>query len=115
VAVLEDTVAPAPPPIEEKPGIYLTPEELNHRIATACAEATAELEMKLRKEYEAKLASVRGKIAEALAAFEEERADYYSRVESELVQLALSIAGKILHREAQGDRMLLAALTLVAV
>jgi len=36
-------------------------------------------------------------------------------VEAEIVQLALSIAAKILHREAQVDPMLVAALVRIAV
>ena len=36
--------------------------------------------------------------------------DYYARAEAEIVQLALAIAAKILHREAQVDPMLVAAL-----
>ena len=41
--------------------------------------------------------------------------DYYSRAEVEMVHLSLAIAAKILHREAQVDRMLVAALVKVAL
>ena len=47
--------------------------------------------------------------------FQVERKDYFSRVESEVVQLALAISAKILHREAQVDPMLVAALVRVAI
>jgi flagellar assembly protein FliH len=47
--------------------------------------------------------------------FKAERKSYFSRVESEVVQLALAIASKVLHREAQVDPMLVAALVRVAV
>ena len=50
-----------------------------------------------------------------IAGFEAERSDYYARVEAEIVQLALAIAAKILHREAQVDPMLVAALVRMAV
>jgi len=45
----------------------------------------------------------RARIAEALAEFTVERQGYYRRVEREVVQLALAIARKILHRETQLD------------
>ncbi len=40
---------------------------------------------------------------------------YFARVEAEVVQLALAIAAKILHREAQVDPMLVATLVRMAV
>ena len=73
------------------------------------------MEQRLRKEYEQKLTAVREPVAAMLAGFEEQRSHYYAQVEMEIVQLALSIAAKILHREAQVDPMLLAALVRIAV
>ena len=54
-------------------------------------------------------------MAEVVAEFQQERNDYYGAVETELVKLALAISQKILHREAQVDRMLLAGLVKVAI
>ena len=54
-------------------------------------------------------------MAEAIRAFAQKTNEYYSRAEIELVHLALAIAAKILHREAQVDRMLVAALVKVAM
>ena len=79
------------------------------------ASTAAEVEQRLRKEYEQKLLAERAAIAEIVAGFEEQRNEYYARVEAEIVQLALSIAAKILHREAQVEPMLLAALVRIAV
>jgi flagellar assembly protein FliH len=79
------------------------------------AGAALEVEQRLRKEYEQKLLAERTAIAEIVAGFAEQRNEYYARVEAEIVQLALSIAAKILHREAQVDPMLLAALVRIAV
>ena len=45
--------------------------------------------------------------------FQKQRADYYSKVETELVHLALAVAAKILHRESQVDRMVVAGLVKV--
>ncbi len=90
-------------------------EELAALIAHERAEAAHEVEQRLRKEYEQKLTAVREPVAAMLAGFEEQRSHYYAQVEMEIVQLALSIAAKILHREAQVDPMLLAALVRIAV
>lgn len=90
-------------------------EELAALIAHESAEAAHEVEQRLRKEYEQKLTAMREPVAAMLAGFEEQRSHYYAQVEMEIVQLALSIAAKILHREAQVDPMLLAALVRLAV
>jgi len=89
--------------------------EIAARIARERAEAADEVEQRLRKEYEQKLAAAREPIAAMISSFEEERSHYYSQVEMEIVQLALAIAAKILHREAQVDPMLLSALVRLAV
>jgi flagellar assembly protein FliH len=76
--------------------------------------ARAEAALQARQEYEQKLEVARTSVAAALKGFETERAEYYARVEAEIVQLALAIAAKILHREAQVDPMLVAALVRMA-
>jgi flagellar assembly protein FliH len=43
-----------------------------------------------------------------------QREQYFVRAEAEIVQLALAIAAKILHREAQVDPMLVATLVRMA-
>ena len=85
--------------------------EADERIKLARAEAAQQV----RQEYEQKLDAARTSITAALRAFETERAEYYARVEAEVVQLALAIAAKILHREAQVDSMLVAALVRMAM
>lgn len=54
-------------------------------------------------------------MAAALAQFTHDRATYFQKVEAEVVQLALSIARKILHRESQLDPLLLAGIVRVAL
>jgi flagellar assembly protein FliH len=93
----------------------LTRGELAERIARERAEAAAEVEQKLRAEYERKLLAARASIASTVTKFEEERDRYFSRVEAEIVQLSLAIAAKILHREAQVDAMLVASLVRLAM
>jgi flagellar assembly protein FliH len=78
-------------------------------------EGYADAERRLRAEYEAKLAAERSGIGAALAEFAGQRAGYFERVETEIVNLSLSIARKILHREAQIDPLVLVGLAHVAL
>jgi flagellar assembly protein FliH len=95
--------------------VHLTKEELAERIARERASAASETEHKLRNEYEKKIDAAHSPIAAAITGFEQERSQYYAKVEAEIVQLALAIAAKILHREAQVDPMLVAALVRIAI
>jgi len=70
-------------------------------------EAHAEMGAALQKERE--------RIAHVLHEFSVERANYYRRIESEVVQLALAIARKILHREAQLDPHVLAGIVRITL
>lgn len=72
-------------------------------------------ESRVRAACEQQLAQTRDAVRVALHDFAAERAEYYQRVEAEVVQLALSIARKILHREAQVDPLLLAGIVRVAL
>jgi len=95
--------------------VQLTTLEFAERIARERASAAGEVEERLRNDFEMKLTAARKPIVAAIAEFEQERVKYYARVESEIVQLALAIAAKILHREAQVDPMLVAALVRIAI
>jgi flagellar assembly protein FliH len=88
-------------------------EEMSRLILEARAEGIREGERRARAAVIQETANERGHVAEVLAAFESERIKYYSNVEVELVHFALAIAAKILHREAQVDRMLVAGLVKV--
>lgn len=68
-----------------------------------------------RQAFEQQLAKEKSNIGAALAQFARERSAYFEKVEPEVVQLAMSIARKILHREAQVDPMLLAGIVRVAL
>ncbi|HVN18439.1 MAG TPA: FliH/SctL family protein [Dongiaceae bacterium] len=68
-----------------------------------------------QKQWEEQLATERSSLAAALSQFTRDRASYFEKVEGEVVQLALSIARKILHREAQVDPLLLAGVVRVAL
>ena len=71
--------------------------------------------LECRAKFEEQLARERSAVARALADFACERAAYYQKIEAEAVQLALSIARKVLHREAQADPTLLMGIVRVAL
>jgi len=89
--------------------------DLEAAIAQARAEAAREAEERLSHVYEQKLLAAKGPVVTAVAGFIEQRNEYFARVEAEVVQLALAIARKILHRESQVDPMLVAALVRIAI
>jgi flagellar assembly protein FliH len=95
------------------PGV--SPQELKELLSAARVEAVAQTEARLKLEYEARSTGEADKIRQSLELFQVERREYFSRVESDVVQLALAISAKILHREAQVDPMLVAALVRVAI
>lgn len=68
-----------------------------------------------RKNFEQKLVEERAAIAAALSQFASDRGAYYAKLEREVVQLALAIARKILHRQAQVEPLLLAGIVRVAL
>jgi flagellar assembly protein FliH len=72
-------------------------------------------ELESRTKFEEQLALERSAVAKALTDFSRERAAYYQKIEEEAVRLALSIARKILHREAQVDPLLLMGIVRVAL
>jgi flagellar assembly protein FliH len=72
-------------------------------------------EREARAKFDEQLACERSAVAGALAEFARERAAYYQKIEAEAVQLALSIARKVLHREAQVDPLLLMGIVRVAL
>jgi flagellar assembly protein FliH len=101
--------------VHEEGPLGLSAEETSDLVTRTRLEAVAETETRLKKGLEAKAEAEAVKIRRALERFQAERKNYFSRVEAEVVQLALAIAAKILHREAQVDPMLVAALVRVAI
>jgi flagellar assembly protein FliH len=91
------------------------PDNFEQRLAEAHAQGVREGLTQAQQTLGKQLATERATIAESVQAFEKQMSGYYARVEVELVHLALAIAAKILHREAQVDRMLVAALVKVAL
>ncbi len=62
-----------------------------------------------------RLEQERRAISEAVDQFVQERRAYFHRVEADVVTLALAIARKLLHREAQIDPLLLSGIVRVAL
>ncbi len=90
-------------------------DEAGPRVPSARELGRQEGVAEARKSFDEQLARERAVVAKALAQFARDRAAYYQKVEAEVVQLALSIARKILHREAQLDPLLLAGIVRVAL
>ncbi len=93
----------------------LSAQEIDGLVAAARAQATSETELRLGHENEAAAERQATRISHAIELFQQERREYFERVESDIVHLALAIAAKILHREAQVDPMLIAGLVRVAI
>ena len=93
----------------------LMEKEIQAREAAAWEAGVQEGESRMRAACEQALAQERAALAAALAKFAEERAAYFRKVEAEVVHLALAVARKVLHREAQMDRMFLAGAVRVAL
>lgn len=113
--VVEEVASPEIVEEVSEPEVRLTESSLAERLAAERAAGYADAEARLRREFQQKAELQASKISEAIASFEQERKDYFARVEAEVVQLALAIAGKILHREAQVDPMLIGAIVHLAL
>jgi flagellar assembly protein FliH len=88
---------------------------IEQRERNAQQRGIQEGEARARAGFEQQLANHRALIVAAIEQFETQRANYFARIEPEVVQLALAIAGKILHREAQMDPLLLTGIVHVAL
>ena len=85
------------------------------QLEAASREALEKARETARSEEAAWRTRCGGELAEALADFRTRRDDYLARVEQEVVHLALAIAERILHREANMDPLLLAGAVRVAL
>ena len=85
------------------------------REAQAFARGRQAGQQDARQAFEQQLAIEKSNISATLAQFGRDRSIYFEKVEPEVVRLAISIARKILHREAQVDPMLLAGVVRVAL
>jgi flagellar assembly protein FliH len=107
-------------PSEEKTakpdkGPRVSQEEISRLVSEAHAAGLALGERQSAAHFDEALARERKRVADLILEFQQQRHDYYSKVELELVHLALAIAAKILHRESQVDRMVVAGLVKVMI
>jgi flagellar biosynthesis/type III secretory pathway protein FliH len=90
-------------------------EEMSSIVAKATQEGIAQGEQQAAARLEKDLEQERRRVADTIVEFQRQRTDYFGKVEIELVHLALAIATKILHRESQVDRMVVAGLVKVMI
>ncbi|HEY1799361.1 MAG TPA: FliH/SctL family protein [Terriglobales bacterium] len=95
------------------PPASLSPQQSEQREQAARAAGCLEGEERARALFNHQLEQFRQGLQIALNGFAAERKKYYEQVEAELVKLALAIAKKILHREAQMDPLVLAGIARV--
>jgi flagellar assembly protein FliH len=88
---------------------------VEQRERNAFERGIQEGEAHARLAFDQQLGALRSSIAGSIEKFKTQREDYFARIEPEVVQLALAIARKILHREAQMDPLLLTGLVHVAL
>jgi flagellar assembly protein FliH len=84
-------------------------------VQAALEQGFREGEAHAKASLEPMLEEVRKAVLAAVDGFVEERGRYLQRVEGEAVRLALAVARRILHREAQIDPLLLSGLVRVAL
>jgi len=89
--------------------------EVQSREKHAREQGIKEGQAALRAEVDQEISVFRDSLALALKQFAAEREEYYHSVEGHVVNLALAIARKILHREAQVDPLLLTGAVRVAL
>ncbi|HVJ05321.1 MAG TPA: FliH/SctL family protein [Candidatus Saccharimonadales bacterium] len=80
--------------------------EFNARLEQERHAITAQAKLETEREVQ----QARNEIARAIEQFAHQRDDYFRQAEAEVVNLALAIARRIVHREAQIDPHLLAGL-----
>ena len=90
-------------------------QQLATAVEAARAEGFRQGEAQAQAAAAQKIEQERAAVLSTLQDFESRRDDYFRRVESEVVRLALAIARKVLHREAQMDPLLLAGVVRVAL
>lgn len=100
---------------DDREVLRFSEQEYEGLVTAARLEAVAETEGRVAAVAQARTDEQAARISCAIELFAVERKEYFSRVESDVVHLALAIAAKILHRESQVDPMLIAGLVRVAI
>jgi flagellar assembly protein FliH len=90
-------------------------EQMSVRVEMARAEVQAEARLEWERRLEERIAEERAAVLKACEDFRRERARYFAGVETEVVKLALAIAARVLHREANLDPLLLTGVVRIAL
>ena len=90
-------------------------EEVEQRERKSRDEGLAEGESRAREKFDAEIAKERAVLHDALRGWEKDQASYFQQAEAAVVDLALSIARKILQREVAIDTLLLRGAVRVAL
>jgi flagellar assembly protein FliH len=88
---------------------------LQAKVEMVRTESRAEGRAECAAEMNSMLEHERMAVVQACSAFAADRERYFTEVEGEVVRLALGIATRVLHREAQMDPLLLAASVRIAL
>jgi flagellar assembly protein FliH len=89
--------------------------EMSVQIEAARSEGRVAARREWEEELQERLEVERQKVVRTCEEFSRERMRYFAGVESEVVKLALAVAKRVLHREAELDPMLLTAVVRVAL
>ncbi len=100
---------------ESQAGAQAAEERNRRQLAEAFEQGRQAVQQQLRSELDTAVAQNRAQIADSLRQFAVERQNYYRRIEGEVVELALAIARKVLHREVQIDPQALAGIVRVTL
>jgi flagellar assembly protein FliH len=90
-------------------------EQMSSRIEMERSEAKAEGRREWELELEERIAEERAVVFKIVEEFHDQRSKYFAEVEGEVVKLALAVAKRVLHREAQLDPLLLTGVVRVAL
>ena len=98
-----------------RPATFASSAPRPRRVEAARQNGVREGEAKAQVATAEKLEQERQAIRQAVEQFAQQRRSYFRRVETDVVTLALAIARKLLHREAQIDPLLLSGVVRVAL
>lgn len=90
-------------------------QQVIQQLDDARSQARNEARQEWQRELEERIAQEREQVMRVCADFSRDREKYFAAIEAEVVQLALAIAARVLHREARLDPLLLGAAVRVAL
>lgn len=92
---------------EAQETVVLSAAELSRRERDAHIEGVHQTEARLNREYEAALSNARSEFLKALAGLQEQRSEYFRKMEGEVVRLALAVGRTVVERELETNPVLL--------